>query len=58
MKFCISIMVGILLMLSFEINIYCFLRFSVKTNSTMKLRTYLIFVAFYCLLTLFLSCGS
>lgn len=58
MKFCISIMVGILLMLSFEIGIYCFLRFSVKTNSMMKLRIYLIFVTLYCMLTLFLSCGS
>ena len=58
MKFCISIMVGILLMLSFEISIYCFLRFSVKTNSMMKLRIYLIFVTLYCMLPLFLSCGS
>ncbi len=58
MKFCISIMVGILLMLSFEISIYCFLRFSVKTNSMMKLRIYLIFVTLYCMLTPFLSCGS
>ncbi len=50
--------VGILLMRLFETSMYCFLRFSVKTNSIMNQRTYLIFVTLYCMLPLFSSCGS